>query len=66
MRRGMAPQSSSSYEQEGVKKFSTEAYEKDTKSGLWHRKFVSRFEVEKDDKQLARQMNSWEMSGELK
>jgi hypothetical protein len=54
-----------SYEEKHEKKHETAAFEKDAASGLWLRRFVSDYEVEKDDRNLAEEMRNWSANGDL-
>jgi hypothetical protein len=53
------------YEEKGVKKFTTEAFERDARTGLWLPKYVSVFMVQNDNATLANQMKSWHAKGQL-
>ncbi|HVS38438.1 MAG TPA: MJ0042-type zinc finger domain-containing protein [Gemmataceae bacterium] len=52
------------YEDKGVKKYETTAFERDVDSGVWFPKYVSRFDVENSDKDLAERMRAWEEQAE--
>ena len=54
------------YEEKGVKKYDTPAFEKDADSGFWFPKYLSSSEVERDDKDLADKMNAWRQQGDVK
>ncbi len=54
-----------SYEQKGVKKHETVAFEKDAKTGYWLRSYVSAYDVRNENRDLADQMESWSRSGSL-
>jgi hypothetical protein len=53
-----------SYNEKGKTKHDVEGFEKNADCGLWVRKYVSSYEVAKGDKQLAKDMEEWEKSGE--
>ncbi len=53
------------YEEKGVKKYDTIGFEKDAKTGFWMRRYVSAYDVRKDNPRLADTMESWRARGEL-
>ena len=54
-----------SYEQKGVKQYFADGFEKDSHSGFWLARYVSEFDVEKENNQLASYMRSWRAKGEF-
>jgi predicted Zn finger-like uncharacterized protein len=54
-----------SYERKGVKKYEVVGFEKDASTGYWLRTYFSRYDLEKDNAELGRQIRSWETKGDL-
>jgi hypothetical protein len=49
-----------SYKRKGAVKKEVITMENDAESGLWHRRYLSPYDVEKDNKELAKKMQSWD------
>lgn len=49
-----------SYKQKGENKKRVVTMEKDADSGIWHRSYLSPFDVEKDNKELGQKMQNWD------
>lgn len=53
------------YKQDGVYKYSIYGFEKDAGTGYWREKYVSDYDVEKENKELAAEMRRFRTSGQL-
>jgi hypothetical protein len=53
------------YKKKGVKQYVIEGFEKDNRSNLWLRKYVSSYTVRKESPDLANRMDKWTGSGNL-
>jgi hypothetical protein len=51
------------YKRKGVSKYFIQGYEKGSRSGLWLPRYVSAYEVRKDNPDLANRMESWTKNG---
>lgn len=49
-----------SYKENGQAKKRVVSMEKDTDTGIWHRRYLSPYDVEKDNKELGRKMQGWD------
>jgi hypothetical protein len=54
-----------SYQQKGTKHYETRGFEKDAKTGHWLPKYISPFEVEKENAALAKRMRDWQGGGKM-
>lgn len=52
------------YKEDGINKYTVQSFEKDASTGYWLTSYVSAYDVEKDNKELAGQMRKWKDSGE--
>lgn len=53
------------FKEDGVNKYTTEAFEKHAETGFWIPTYVGSFTVQKDNRGLAEQMRRWEEAGQL-